>query len=247
MTTHLLTADLRRQDNFRVLPCAADTNSIFDCLAEHSPDILLIGTNSREAAVGRLPLLRRIRADHPSTRTIVILSGGGRDLVAELFRAGIKGVFDRADYDLDRLSRCIQCVSVGQVWANSEQLGFLLDVFAGTASLNVVSASGEEILTRREKDVVRLVAEGFSNREIAQQLGLSAHTVKNYLFNIFDKLGISSRAELVMYALSNSDNSLSRSWVENEPLSDKIPVRSCKSGRRAELSISSRAPLLIAR
>jgi DNA-binding NarL/FixJ family response regulator len=240
MMTHLLAADLRRQDSFQIQPCEPDTKSISNCLAELSPNVLLIGANSREAAFGRLPLLRRIRAEQPTTRTIVIAADPDRDLVAELFRAGIKGIFNRAEYELNRLSRCIQCVSDGQVWANSEQLGFVLDVFADTASLNVVSATGEEMLTRREKDVVRLVAEGLSNREIAQELGLSTHTIKNYLFNTFEKLGISSRAELVKYALSNSDNSMPRSWVEDEPLSDKVPVRSSKSGRSPEPSIASR-------
>lgn len=229
MTAHLLVADLRRQDKFWVIPCAADTNSISDCLADHTPNVLLMGTNSRDAACGRLSLLRRIRAEHPSTRTVLLLDGADRDLIAELFRAGIRGIFNRAEYDLERLCRCICCVSSGQVWANSEQLGFVLDVFAKTASLNVIDVSGEEMLTRREKDVVRLVAEGFSNREIAQQLGLSTHTVKNYLFKIFEKLGISSRAELVMYILSNSDNSPLRVKESDQLPVPKMPVRASRA------------------
>jgi len=57
--------------------------------------------------------------------------------------------------------------------------------------------------SKREEGVVRLVAEGLGNRDIAQQLNLSEHTVKNYLFHIFDKLGISNRVELVLYAVTN--------------------------------------------
>jgi DNA-binding NarL/FixJ family response regulator len=64
-----------------------------------------------------------------------------------------------------------------------------------------VAENGNELLTERQKSIVVLVAEGLSNREIAQQLGLSEHTVKNYLIRIFDKLGVSSRAELIIYAL----------------------------------------------
>jgi DNA-binding NarL/FixJ family response regulator len=151
-------------------------------------------------------LLRQVRNRYPSARPVMLLDDSSREFIAELFRAGAKGVFSRSEYDAQLLCRCIRCVSSGQIWANSEQLGFVLDVFAETASLNVFNASGEKMLTRREKDVVRLVAEGFGNREIAQQLGLSVHTIKNYLFNVFEKLGISSRSELVMYVLSNSDN-----------------------------------------
>jgi DNA-binding CsgD family transcriptional regulator len=58
------------------------------------------------------------------------------------------------------------------------------------------------LLSRREQEVVRCVAEGLSNREIAQRLGLTEHTVKNYLFRIFDKLGVSKRVEVVLYAYS---------------------------------------------
>jgi DNA-binding CsgD family transcriptional regulator len=57
-------------------------------------------------------------------------------------------------------------------------------------------------LTRREEEVVRLVAEGMRNEEISQQLAITEHTVRNYLCRIFEKLGLSSRVELVLYALS---------------------------------------------
>jgi len=209
MTSRLLASDLRRHDQFRVTDATLDDeNCIFENLALHSPGIVLLGIQSRGASSAGLPLLRRIRSQCPNARVIVLTDELARDLVAELFRAGVKGIFDRSEYDFERLCRCIQCVASGQVWANSEQLEFVLGVFAETASLRVFNAIGEELLTRRERDVVRLVAEGLGNRDIAQQLGLSVHTIKNYLFNIFDKLGVSSRAELVMYVLSNSDNNL---------------------------------------
>jgi DNA-binding CsgD family transcriptional regulator len=67
-----------------------------------------------------------------------------------------------------------------------------------------VNADGFRLLTTREEDVVRLLSDGMPNREIARKLNLSEHTVKNYLFHVFDKLGVSSRIELVMYAASSS-------------------------------------------
>ena len=69
--------------------------------------------------------------------------------------------------------------------------------------LRVLSANGENLLTSREEQVVALVADGLSNRNVAAELGLSEHTVKKYLFRIFEKLGISSRVELVLYALNH--------------------------------------------
>ena len=206
MTARLLAADLRRQHQFHVAEVPPDVDSILHGISENSPDVLLVSTNLREGAFAGLTLLKQIRREYRNTRTIVLLDSLERQLIAELFRAGAKGVFERSEYDAKLLCRCIRSVAAGQIWANSEQIGFVLEVFAETASLHIVAADGEGLLTKREQDVVRSVAEGCSNREVAQHLILSEHTVKNYLFNIFDKLGISSRTELVMYALSNSDN-----------------------------------------
>jgi DNA-binding NarL/FixJ family response regulator len=75
---------------------------------------------------------------------------------------------------------------------------------AQAPSLRVVDADGANLLTKREEDLLRLVAEGLGKREIARQLNLSENTVKNYMFRIFDKLGISNRVELVLYALSSA-------------------------------------------
>ena len=71
--------------------------------------------------------------------------------------------------------------------------------------INIVDAKGRVLLSVREAQVVRLVAEGLSNREISQQLSLSEHTVKNYLFKIFEKLGVSTRVELVLYSMARRE------------------------------------------
>jgi DNA-binding NarL/FixJ family response regulator len=92
-------------------------------------------------------------------------------------------------------------VHLGEIFATAEQLNYLLDSVCQVPSLRVVSANGEKLLTSREEQVVALVADGLSNRDVAGELGLSEHTVKKYLFRIFEKLGISSRVELVLYAL----------------------------------------------
>ncbi len=75
----------------------------------------------------------------------------------------------------------------------------MLDAFRESEPMKLVDSRGEALLSKREQDVVRCVAEGLSNREIASRLKLTEHTVKNYLFRIFDKLGVSSRVEVVLY------------------------------------------------
>jgi DNA-binding NarL/FixJ family response regulator len=100
----------------------------------------------------------------------------------------------------------------GEVWASTQQLNYLLDSFCQVAGLRVVSACGEKLLTSREEQVVALVADGLSNRDVASELGLSEHTVKKYLFRIFEKLGISNRVELVLYAMHNGATQATH-WV----------------------------------
>jgi two-component system, NarL family, response regulator DegU len=93
---------------------------------------------------------------------------------------------------------------VRQIWASAEQIDYL-DLASQVPSLRVVNTQRNTLLTPREEQVVALVAEGLSNRDIAGELALSEHTVKKYLFRIFDKLGISTRVELVLYAFNHGD------------------------------------------
>jgi len=202
ITARLLAADLRRQERCDV-ECCEDPDAVVEGIRRDSPSVLLFSTRSREPAIEILALLRTVRSEFPDVRTIVLSEGCGPELVAEIFRAGAKGLFDREGYDPIILCRCIQCVADGQIWANSKELGFILDAFHETPSAQTLVANSIRLLTPRERDVVQLVADGFGNREVAEQLGLSTHTVRNYLFSIFDKIGISSRAELIMYVLSD--------------------------------------------
>jgi two-component system, NarL family, nitrate/nitrite response regulator NarL len=83
-------------------------------------------------------------------------------------------------------------------------MSLLMDLISEVPSLRVLNSSGRQILTPREEQVVALVAEGLSNRQTARELNLSEHIIKKYMFRIFDKLGIPSRVELVLYAVNHS-------------------------------------------
>lgn len=92
------------------------------------------------------------------------------------------------------------------MWANSQQLGYILEALSLTMPVRLQDARGMNLLSKREETVVRQVAEGMTNREISVRLKLSEHTVRNYLFRIFDKLGVSTRVELVLYCLQERHN-----------------------------------------
>ena len=112
-------------------------------------------------------------------------------------------MFCRASQQFRALCRCISVVHQGQFWASTEQIGYLIEALRLAPSRRVINVKGEGLLTPREDQVVSLVAEGIGNREIAQQLGVKENTVKKSLLRIYDKIGISNRVELVLYALTN--------------------------------------------
>ena len=100
------------------------------------------------------------------------------------------------------VTKCIDRVSRGQIWAGGDEIKYVLDALVQSTPPKM-EVLGTTLLSQREQEVVRCVAEGLSNREIADQLKLSQHTIKNYLFRIFDKLGVSNRAELIFLTFSS--------------------------------------------
>lgn len=86
-------------------------------------------------------------------------------------------------------------------------LGYVLDALVKAMPFAIKNFNGANLLTKREKDVVELLAQGMSNREISEQLHLSEHTIRNYLQHVFDKLGVSNRGELLLYCLRGEQSS----------------------------------------
>lgn len=201
MSTQLLVEALGRDPQFHMIECASNGPAILNQLKREKAQIAVISTKVGEGNGAGFELVREIRAQSPTTRVVVLLDVSERSAVIEAFRAGAQGVFCRTE-PLRLLSKCIQCVHQGQVWASSGELHYLLEALAKPTLANL-NTNGGSLLSAREIDVVRCVAEGLTNREIAQRLKLTEHTVKNYLFRIFDKLGVSSRVEVVLYALGS--------------------------------------------
>jgi DNA-binding NarL/FixJ family response regulator len=155
-----------------------------------------------------LSVVAELRTKRPETKCIVLLDSAKAETVVDAFRAGAQGVFCR-DEPIKTLCKCIAVVHAGQIWANSAQLRFILNALVRSASTQ--HALTLEVLSDREQDVVRALAEGLSNREIADLLNISRHTVKNYLFRIFEKVGVSSRVELLRYVFAaNGSNNPAR-------------------------------------
>ncbi|HKC70377.1 MAG TPA: response regulator transcription factor, partial [Terriglobales bacterium] len=205
MQSQLLASALRRRPEFRITACRMDTASILQAVASKPPQVALLSLNSSLNPSEAVAILRRLHLSHPEIAKLLLVESSNRDLVVSAFRSGARGIFSLSDANLRLLCKCILRVADGQIWANTEQLNYLMDLISEVPSLRVLNASGNDLLTPREEQVVALVAEGLSNRDIARELSLSEHTVKKYLFRIFEKLGVSTRVELVLYAFNNGD------------------------------------------
>ncbi len=167
-------------------------------------DAVVISSTLKDVPNSGFTLLRSLAKTNRSTRSVMLLDEAGRDLVVEAFRYGASGVFER-DQPYEMLCKCIYSVSRGQVWANSRQLKYVMEALPTGIFGRLTDARGQLLLTRREDEICSLIAEGLKNREIAQVLNRSEHTVKNHLFRIFERLGISSRTELILYVLAQRD------------------------------------------
>jgi len=203
MQSQLLTSALRRRPDFQVATCFLDTISILEAVDKKLPHVALLCLSLPEKFGDTILTLRRFHLAHPEIPKILLVDTYDRERVISAFRSGVRGIFTLADSNIRILCKCILRVAAGQVWANTEQMNWLMDLIAEVPSLRVLNAGGKPLLTARQEQVVALVAEGLANRQIAVELNLSEHTIKKYLFRIFEKLGISTRVELVLYAVNN--------------------------------------------
>ena len=218
----------------KVVGAAMESVEILKGLAENPSDVAIISADLKDRPNTGLSVVREARVSYPHTRIIVLVDSPERALVVEGFRAGADGVFSR-DESFEMLCKCIRSVYGGQIWARSDQLRFVTEALAKGDPQPIKGANGTRLLTKREEELVQLVAEGLTNRDIARQLNLTEHTVRNYLFRIFNKLGTSNRLELALYVIkqrgaSQGSNFGDAFFAEPAPeLSSGRPLRSTGS------------------
>ena len=187
------------RSRFEVVACATSCSEIVDSMNARSVDVALVSESLQGGRFAGFQALNKLGESFPTVRKVLLLRSA-LDLVVEAFRAGAEGVVCRTE-PIQVLCKCIQAVHKGQIWANSHQLHLLLQALRTSTPLRVINSEGQYLLAQREDELANLVAEGMTNREIAQKLGVAEHTVSNSLFRIYEKLGISSRVELVLYFL----------------------------------------------
>lgn len=192
------------EDDMVVVGEAGDGDETLRVVAALAPDILVVDMSmpTRNGA----QVTRRVRHEWPGVRVIALTVHDDRGYLQQLLRAGVAGyVLKRAT--TDELIQAIRTVAAGGVHLDPRVAGKVVNEFVGDASEPPRDAP--DTLSDREGEVLRRIARGFSNKEIAAQLAISVKTVETYKARILEKLGLRGRADMVRYALR-------RGWLDDD-------------------------------
>jgi len=202
ISSQLMASALRRSRSvFEQIELAASCEEARFLAQKCSPHVVLVSSELNGDGTTGFRLLQYLRESHPDARLIMLLRAGEPESVVQAFRGGVRGIIYRSD-SFRALVKCIRSVHQGQIWASTRDMEYLLAELTRVNTPRINRSGGLALLTQRELEVTRLVAEGMKNRDIADALQVTEHTVCNYLYRMFDKLGVSSRVELILYALS---------------------------------------------
>jgi DNA-binding NarL/FixJ family response regulator len=173
---------------------AADGSQVLALARELAPDVLVLDLGM--GAHSGIEALRSLATHYPAIRVVVLTVSAARRDVLEALDAGARGYLLK-DTALDQLALGIRQAAEGQIVLSS----FLADALRVHAHAGTLAEDGRQLLTPRETEVLRLIADGADNFAIGQALSISPHTVKQYVRNIFDKLGVRSRLQAAVHAV----------------------------------------------
>jgi two-component system, NarL family, nitrate/nitrite response regulator NarL len=165
------------------------------------PDVMLLDLAMPNVA--GMEALREMTAGNLDTRTVVLTGLIDKRQVLEALQLGARGVLLK-DAVAEHLSACIRSVMQGQYWLEGRPVQNLVQVLRDLTVQTAPAPRKTFGLTARELEVVTLITEGCTNKDIARQFGISEETVKRHLTNIFDKLGVGNRLELALFALNHN-------------------------------------------
>jgi DNA-binding NarL/FixJ family response regulator len=172
------------------------------------PDIVLM--ELKLPRVDGLTVLRSIQARAGRSKVILFSSSDNKEEFVEAMKLGCSGILSK-DSAVSLIEKSIQKVYAGEIWLDSNTTAAVIRQFASPTDFPTPHGVGNGKATReraqlsqREREIIILIAQGYKNKEIAEKMFITEQTVKNHLHNVFDKLGVSDRLELALYAIHNS-------------------------------------------
>ncbi len=202
---------LALEEDFEVVAQAQDGRQVLDVLQQHEPDILLL--DLKMPGLDGLATLQRLQIAKNKTRVIVLTASDDKNEFVQAMKLGTSGIVLKQTAT-ELLIKSIRKVHAGEIWLDSHTTAAVIRQFVANDETPVKVQSlppapptrerERSPLSQREREIVALVAQGFKNKEMAEKMFISEQTVKNHLHNIFDKLGVSDRLELALYAIHNN-------------------------------------------
>jgi two-component system response regulator DegU len=201
MFREALRVRLTQESGIQVVGEATQGDEALSMAEALEPDILLL--DIRMPKVDGLTVLPKIREKSPRTKVLILSAFFDDDLIIEAMQNGAKGYLLK-DATYKDLIKAICATHAGELWVERKVLTQLLEsLFQKVNDLHVPISEIRENLTEREQEIVKWVIHGMTNKEIAGQLGISDKTVKTHLSNIFSKLKVSRRLELLLYQIAD--------------------------------------------
>src|SRR5690348_11009186 len=200
---------LALEEDFEVVAQAQDGRQVLDVLQQYEPDILLL--DLKMPGLDGLATLQRLQASKNRTRVIVLTASDDKNEFVQAMKLGTSGIVLKQTAT-ELLIKSIRKVHAGEIWLDSHTTAAVIRQFVANDDAPPPPAPPmpaprdreRSPLSQREREIVALVAQGFKNKEMAEKMFISEQTVKNHLHNIFDKLGVSDRLELALYAIHNN-------------------------------------------
>lgn len=183
---------LFRGAGFEVVARCRDGEEALRAVREHAPDVLVLDV--RMPRMNGLEVLRAMREEGLATRVVLLTAEAEDEELVEALRMGVRGVVLK-EMASEMLVKCVHKVHEGGTWLERVSAGRALDRLVQGEEARREAAS---LLTSREAEIARLVAEGLRNKEIAERLGIVEGTVKIHLHRAYEKLGVESRLELAV-------------------------------------------------
>ena len=202
---------LALEEDFEVVAQASDGRQVLEVLQQLEPDILLL--DLKMPGLDGLATLQRLQAARNKTRVIVLTASDDKNEFVQAMKLGTSGIVLKQTAT-ELLIKSIRKVHAGEIWLDSHTTAAVIRQFVAAEEQQVapppppLQATQRDRerspLSQREREIVALVAQGIKNKEMAEKMFISEQTVKNHLHNIFDKLGVSDRLELALYAIHNN-------------------------------------------
>jgi DNA-binding NarL/FixJ family response regulator len=192
---------LEAEPGMRIVGEAVDGEETVRVVGQLKPHVLLLDLSLPK--LSGLEVLGELTKLGLQTRTIMLTAAIEKEQVVEALQLGVRGIVLKHSA-LQLLLKSIRCVNEGQYWVGQESVSDLIHALRRMKPSNSASGVRRNFgLSSREMQVIALIVAGYTNKDLARKLGISENTAKHHLTNIFDKLGVSNRLELVLYAVDH--------------------------------------------